>query len=275
MAREVHEDQALTLRVLTTRFYESEFWAISVLFKAELCFTQEPAVTYLGFQFADLEDPFVHTSATPNVSRHYTDKNYIRGKHIEDLIGENAVRLNWSERDRIIMTFHLARNQLHKGDLKQVNIREILDRLGLLEYSLADTSMSYHSVCVAKITSALQYRLKRLHEDGHVMETFTKPYKTQWKPYTRAWREDNWDGNTSVVVSLESDSITSLENSSGQDLAQRMAQLSINTGQGHKTASAEAQDQQRLLQEQQRLATEQELARNREERLQMAQQRQQ
>lgn len=75
------------------------------------------------------------------------------------------------------MISHLAKYRLHKGDLRQVNIREILDRLGLLEYSLADTSMSYQSVCVAKITSALEYRLKRLHEDGHVIATFRKPYK--------------------------------------------------------------------------------------------------
>ncbi|KAF5549341.1 hypothetical protein FMEXI_4328 [Fusarium mexicanum] len=209
----------------------------------------------------------------PTVPKHQTDKNYIRGKHIEDLIGDNAVRVNWSDRDRMIMSSHLAKYRLNKGNLKQVKIREILHRLGLLEYSLADTSMSYHSVCVAKITSALEYRLKRLHEDGHVMATFTKPYKAQWKPYTRAWGEDDWDGNTSFVVPLESDSITSSENSDGQDLAQRMAQLSINTEQGFRTASAEAQDQQRLHQEQQRLATEQELAREREERLQMAQQR--
>ncbi|KAF5970072.1 hypothetical protein FBULB1_9863 [Fusarium bulbicola] len=139
------------------------------------------------------------------------------------------------------MSSHLAKYRLNKGNLKQVKIREILHRLGLLEYSLADTSMSYHSACVAKIISALEYRLKQLHEDGHVMTTY---------------------------------SITSSENSDGQDLAQRMARLSINTGQGLKTASAEVQDQQRLHQEQQRLATEQELARKRGERLQMAQQRQ-
>lgn len=138
--------------------------------------------------------------------------------------------------------------------------------------------MSYQSVCVAKITSALEYRLKRLHEDGHVIATFRKPYKAQWKPYTRAWGDDDWDGNTSVVVASGLDSISSPENSVedryGQDLIQQMSQLSINTEYNTETASAEAQDQQRLYQEEQREANKREIERKREERFQLEQQRQ-
>ncbi|KAF5564712.1 hypothetical protein FPHYL_4569 [Fusarium phyllophilum] len=170
----------------------------------------------------------------PTVPKHQTDKSDIRGKHIEDLIGDNVVRVNY---------------------LKQVQIRAILHRLGLLEYSLADTSMSYQSVCVAKITSALEYRLKRLHEEGHVMATFTKPYKAQWKPHTRAWGEDNWDGNTLITLPLELDSTSSSGNCMDNDrqtLTQWMAQLSINPGGDENNIAAGAQDQQGLHQEQQR-----------------------
>ncbi|KAF5972111.1 hypothetical protein FCOIX_9502 [Fusarium coicis] len=137
--------------------------------------------------------------------------------------------------------------------------------------------MSYRSAYTAKITCALEYRLKGLHKEGHLMANFTKPYKAQWKPHTRAWGEDSWDGNTSVAPPIDFDSTGSSRDGIDEDrqgLTQWMAKLNISSGKDPETASTEVQDHQKLHQEQQRQANEQELARKKEERLQVEQQRQ-
>ncbi|KAL2669862.1 hypothetical protein Neosp_015159 [[Neocosmospora] mangrovei] len=72
---------------------------------------------------------------------------------------------------------------------------ELMDRLGLSQYARLDTSLMYQSICVNKLQSALEYRLKLLHKAGHVSATFVLPYRAKWKRYTQAWGGDDWNGD--------------------------------------------------------------------------------
>lgn len=70
---------------------------------------------------------------------------------------------------------------------------ELIDRLGFRPF----LSGTYRDVLVPKLTSALDYLLKALHEKGHVIHRARKPYSTMWKPHTTVWGQEDWDGNMS------------------------------------------------------------------------------
>ncbi|EEU34539.1 uncharacterized protein NECHADRAFT_88834 [Fusarium vanettenii 77-13-4] len=131
----------------------------------------------------------------PSTQRLTVSWKYIRGKHLDDLTTCSTIRIDWTDRDRQIMTSHLARHELHKGDLKSTYMGELMDRLGLSQYARLDTSLMYQSICVNKLQSALEYRLKLLHKAGHVSATFVLPYRAKWKRYTQAWGSDDWNGD--------------------------------------------------------------------------------
>ncbi|WAO97312.1 Hypothetical protein NCS54_01503500 [Fusarium falciforme] len=120
---------------------------------------------------------------------------YIRGKHLDNWTTCSTIIVDWTDRDRQIMTSHLARHELHKGDLKAAYIGKLMNRLGLSQYAKLDTSLMYQSTCINKLQSALECRLRALDKAGHVSATFVLPYLAKWKWYTRAWGSDDWNGD--------------------------------------------------------------------------------
>ncbi|RSL52821.1 hypothetical protein CEP51_014988 [Fusarium floridanum] len=122
-----------------------------------------------------------------------TDRHHIRGISVMDLIEDNAIRIPWLARDRILMASHCAKYKLNVGNCETLALDDLIERLGMLKYAKAD--FSYQTVLTKKLKSALNHCLKRLASHGHVDLTTRKPYRAIWKPYTAAWGEDGWDGD--------------------------------------------------------------------------------
>ncbi|KPM46398.1 hypothetical protein AK830_g58 [Neonectria ditissima] len=121
-----------------------------------------------------------------------TDGEHIRGVSVLDLIDNNALRIPWSHRDSILMASHAARHQLHKGNCGTLWIDDLIRRLGMDQHARDRT---YRDVLVRKLTGALVYLFRRLSLQGHIVMTPRKPHAVVWKPHTRAWARDGWDGD--------------------------------------------------------------------------------
>lgn len=113
-------------------------------------------------------------------------------------MADSSIRIPWTWRDRITLASHAARHQLDKGTLATLHMDQLADRLGFGPYM---SSGPYRDILVRKLSSALNYLLQRLHEQGHIIHKSTKPYNTTWKPHTRKWGDEGWDGNMDNPVS--------------------------------------------------------------------------
>ncbi|KAF7550518.1 hypothetical protein G7046_g7991 [Stylonectria norvegica] len=135
-----------------------------------------------------MEDAPVVTPTTIKNQRH------LLGIPINELV---SAQVRWESYQKIAIVSHLARGQHNLTSCKNENEDELLKRLNFIKYT---TNKKWYKCVWAKLESSMVYHLKRLEKNGHVELTTRKPHRAVWKPYTKSWGLEGWNGDESVPV---------------------------------------------------------------------------